>query len=301
MDRLDIAAHKLWEFLPFSRCLRSEPMSKHTTFRIGGACDLFTQPATFEEIEQIFAAAEFFSLPLFVMGQGSNVLVPDEGLSGIVLCLSDAFSAIRMDGESVFAEAGARLASLCSAAAQNGLSGLEELGGIPGRLGGALRMNAGAFGTCIGDVVESVTVLREGKTQELSREACSFSYRSTGFLKSDVILGARLKLRKEQKERIASRIRSAQEARVRTQPLSLPSAGSVFRRAERPAGELVEKVGLKGMKIGNAQISEKHANFIVNLGGATAKDVRALIELAKLRVFEESGVQLKEEIVLLGG
>jgi len=283
-----------------------EPMRAHTTLRVGGPADCFAVPAT---EEQIIAAARLCrqaGIPLTIVGNGSNLLVSDEGIEGVTLCISSAFSGITVNGCVVEASCGTPLVSLCRDAAERGLAGLAFAGGIPGTVGGAVVMNAGAYGGEIRDVLRSVRVLTAaGEVQCVSAEDCAFSYRTSRF-QSDaetILLSAVFLLREGDRSAILAEMRAHNEARRSSQPLGQPNAGSAFRRpaAGQAAAAMIDACGLKGMSVGDAAVSEKHAGFIVNRGRATACDVEKLLASVQQRVFEAYGVMLEPEYRRLGG
>lgn len=293
----------LQSILPLGRIQLGEPMSRHTTFHIGGPADAFVTPHGLDELRQVLAFAQGRSIPLTVIGRGSNLLVRDGGVRGIVVQIAEGLDRAEIEGSEIEAEAGISLSALARKAAANGLSGLEFAAGIPGSLGGALAMNAGAYGGEMKDVVTWVDVL--DSAGELRRHTCEemgFSYRhsilqDTGGL----AVRARMRLAFGDRASIEARMRELNEQRQSKQPLSLPSAGSVFKRPPgHYAGPLIESSGLKGTRVGGAEVSTLHANFIVNIGGATASDVLALIERVRRTVHEHSGVWLEPEIRVVG-
>jgi len=281
-----------------------EPLSRHTSIRIGGPADALLYPATVEETTGLVGYARRKKIPYFLMGSGSNLLVRDKGIRGIVISLVRGFGTLRREGESIlFAEGGVGLPRLVEFTAEEGLSGLECLAGIPGNIGGALTMNAGTPEGAIGDAVESVTLIdREGRVQTWPRERAGFAYRESRFPPGSVLIACRLKVTPSTKEKVRERIRKSLQKRVETQPLNVPNLGSVFKNPsseQGSSGQLIEKVGLKGKRIGGAMISERHANFIVNVDSARATDVQELIHLAQERVVENFGVSLEPEIRII--
>jgi len=283
----------------------NEPMSLHTSFRIGGSADLYAVAASAQELVELTSLAREHDVPYLIIGRGTNILVADRGIRGLVIenKLQVTNYELRGDGAILHAESGAFLIDLALESARRGLGGLEWAVGIPGSVGGAIVGNAGAYGSYIGDVVRRATVLTaDGAMRELSTEELGFGYRASRFkaASSEVILSAEVALHPEPVEVLAERIADYTRRREASQPME-PSAGSVFKRTEQyPAGFLIEQAGLKGKRIGDAQISPKHANFIVNLGGAKASDVRALINLARERVWAQFGEELELEIELAG-
>ncbi len=280
------------------------PMSPYTTFHIGGEADVLVSPKNREELKQSLLLAKQHGLPIMMLGKGSNLLVSDNGIEGVVIHLGEGFDEIELtDENTVVCGAGASLAALCSFALSNSLCGLEFAYGIPGSVGGAVYMNAGAYGGEVKDVIASVTYLTpDGEIKTAAGEELDFSYRHSRFSgKNDVILSAEFKLSLDEKEKIRERMDDYIGRRKDKQPLNFPSAGSVFKRPEGHfAGTLIEQSGLKGYTIGGAQVSEKHAGFIINIGGATCKDVLDLIEHIKAVVFERYGVVLENEVIKTG-
>lgn len=281
---------------------RNVPMSRYTTFRIGGPADavLFAQEES--QLVQAVALCARYEEPYFVMGNGSNLLVSDLGIRGLVIMIRDALDQIHVQDETLFAGAGARLARVAEAAAAHGLSGLEFAAGIPGCLGGALTMNAGAYGGEMAQVVQSVRLLEpDASVQTLAAGQLAFGYRTSAIANGRIALEAVFHLKRDEREQIVQRMRTYQQARREKQPLEYPSAGSVFKRPEGYfAGALIDQAGLRGMCIGGAQVSQKHAGFIVNVGGATCRDVLNLMELIQKRVFQTSGVMLCPELRPVG-
>lgn len=279
--------------------LRDEPMAAHTTFRIGGPADRFLRVPDTDGLEAALNALREEEIPYFILGNGSDLLVPDEGLRGAVLQLDGRFRQAGAAGEGrILAGAGAALSAVCMLAKEKGLSGMETAFGIPGSLGGALFMNAGAYGGEIRDATERVYVFEDGEVREMDAKDCGFSYRHSVFMERDcVVLGASLRLQPGDPAEIAGKMEDYMARRREKQPLEFPSAGSVFKRPEGHfAGALIEQCGLKGLAVGGAQVSEKHAGFIVNRGGATAADVEALIGRIRETVFRETGVMLEPEV-----
>lgn len=281
--------------------IKNEPMNKHTSFKIGGAADEFCSAKSEEEIIWLINYAASKNIPYFVMGNGSNILVSDKGIRGLVINLSGAFSDYEIIGDIIRAKSGALLSTLAKAAQNSGLSGMEFASGIPGTLGGAVYMNAGAYGGQMSDIVKSVTYLEGGKIKKAEAEF-GFGYRKSKF--SDIgaiILEAELQLENGNVDEIKAKTEDLKRRRTEKQPLNFPSAGSVFKRPDGYfAGKLIEDAGLKGFKIGGAAVSEKHAGFIINQGGATANDVMALIKHIKRVVKEKFGVELETEVKEVG-
>jgi len=281
--------------------VRDEPMSRHTYLRLGGPAAYFGTPETIEDLDRVVAWAHEVGLPVRVAGGGSNVLVTDEGVRAVVVSLRRSCRAVVFpEGEfEVEAGGGVMLPSLARQAAERGLGGLEFAIGIPGSVGGALQTNAGiGDGRCIGDLVQSVQVLRNGLRRSLDRHELTFDYRTTSLRGSgDIVLSARLALRPNSREVIEAEMRRLLEARQATQPTSEPNAGSVFRNPPGDAaGRLVEAAGCKGLRLGGAQVSTLHANFIVQDGTATTKDVTDLMAEVRRRVLDQFGVTLVPEV-----
>ena len=283
--------------------LEAEPMKNHTTFRIGGPADALALPKTPEEVAEVVRFCHEHAQPYYVLGNGSNLLVSDEGYRGIVLQLYRNFNDIQVNGEMITVQSGAMLAAVARTAYQNGLTGLEFASGIPGTIGGAVVMNAGAYGGEMKHVLREVTVLtKEGEVLAIPAKALELGYRTSVIPKNGwIVLGAVLQLKKGDPEQILARMEELKEQRITKQPLDLPSAGSTFKRPEGYfAGKLIMDAGLRGFTVGGAQVSEKHCGFVVNRGNATAADVWELICEVKHRVKEMTGVELEPEVKLLG-
>lgn len=281
----------------------NEPMRRYTTFRIGGKADILIFPEDIGDIRKILSVSKDRQIPLFVLGGGANLLVRDGGIRGIVLSLRKGFRDIRIaDRTVVSAGAGAKLMEVVGFAADNGLSGLEFAAGIPGSAGGALIMNAGAAGKEMAKIVESVTLMDpEGNILNMVGDAIGFGYRNSRFPAGSILLRTRLSLGGGDKRDIREGMKINLEERQKRQPLSFPCAGSIFRNpAGDFAGRLIESAGLKGYRIGDAQVSETHANFIVNTGNASAGDVIRLIDYIKHVVLEKKGISLDREIHITG-
>lgn len=282
--------------------LANENLAKHSTFRIGGRADLLLVPESMTDFLQIVKAVLTLNIPYKIIGNASNILFDDEGFRGVMI-KTTSLTRVSVSDFIVQAECGASLAK-CARYAQNlSLSGFERLGGIPGTVGGALAMNAGAFGTEIADVLHSATVfdVHTHEIKKLSAKELSFGYRTSAISDHELLLlCAEFTLTAGDNDEILDEMRICMEKRQRSQPLNFPSAGSVFKRPPNDyAGRLIEAAGLKGTRIGDAEVSEKHAGFIINRGCATAKDVRELIELVQNRVRETSDVLLACEIEIL--
>ena len=284
------------------RVLENAPMSRYTTFRVGGPADVLFLPASVEELRTALAAAKAEGVPVCLIGNGSNLIVRDGGIRGLVIALGEPFSELRVEGQQVWAQAGARLSAVAAAAQRAGLAGLEFASGIPGTLGGGCAMNAGAYGGELKGVLVWADVLLDGELRRLSRDEMEMGYRSTMPLRRGaIVLSACFELRQDDPEAIQERMRDLANRRREKQPLNLPSAGSTFKRPEGHfAGALIEQCGLKGCRIGGAQVSEKHAGFIVNVGDATAADILQLIAHVQAVVQAQTGVHLETEVRVLG-
>lgn len=285
------------------RVIFDEPMSKHTTFRIGGPADLFAMPETYEQIGGILKLCKAENLPFFVLGNGSNLLVSDQGYRGVIIQMDRNMQDIRLEGEEIHAGSGALLSSIAVEARNASLTGFEFAGGIPGTLGGACVMNAGAYGGEMKDVLKEVTVMtRDGEILTIPAEKLEMGYRTSVIKKNGyLVLEAAISLKKGDEEAIRARMKELSDLRIQKQPLELPSAGSTFKRPEGYfAGKLIMDSGLRGCRIGGAQVSEKHCGFVVNAGGATAGDVKALMDHVIQVVKEKYGVTLEPEVKFLG-
>ena len=281
--------------------LENEPMSRHCSFRIGGACDAMLLPSSIEDVEAVCALLAECGEKPFLMGNGTNLLVTDAPLHRIVLRMGEDFSRIDpVNGTALRAESGATLSRLASFAAARGLAGLEFAHGIPGTLGGAVSMNAGAYGGEMKDVVTSVTYLDKDLYLRETDDA-GFSYRRSRFSDTDcIVLGAKISLHEDDPDAIRERMRSLAERRRSSQPLDMPSAGSTFKRpAVGYAAALIDEAGLKGYAVGGAQVSEKHAGFVVNRGVACFDDVLRLIEHIQSEVYRVSGIELEPEVKII--
>lgn len=278
----------------------NEPLGPMTSFRIGGRADFYIEPARSDELAELVSYLRAQTFPFIVIGNGSNILVSDQGFRGAVLNLEKHFSHIRMEEGFVSAGAGIRMAAFVDFCIQQQLAGTEMLAGIPGTLGGAIVMNAGAYGGEISDRLAGVTVVRDNALISLSKAEAGFGYRRSG-LQGDVIVEARFALERGDPELLAGRRRTYLQERNAAQPVRLPNAGSIFKNPEGDfAGRLIEEAGLKGFQIGGAQVSLQHANFIVNLGNATAADVIAVMIHVRRVVEQRHGRLLEPEIKLIG-
>jgi len=281
---------------------RNEPLAKYTTLRVGGPADVYVEPASEEDLAEVVKFCSRHDVPFFVIGRGSNLLVRDGGFRGVVVGLAhEHFRRIEVTGEFLRCGAGAKLKNVAVEARRNGLSGMEFFEGIPGSVGGALRMNAGAMGGATFDVIESVRLMDfGGKVHELTPKEMSVAYRGCSTLKNHIALGAVFKGRPDSPESIAQRMSAFSRKRWASQPAA-PSAGCIFKNPEPiPAGKLIDELGLKGTRVGGAGVSAEHGNFIVNDGGATARDILELIALLKRRVKAERGIELQTEVEIIG-
>lgn len=305
MENLEKAIAEIKQVMPGLRLLENEAMSAHCSFKIGGPVRALAVPSDVSSLSKICHYLKENKIAPLILGNGTNILFPDEGLKDVFIISTEKLGKMFLlpDG-GLYAEAGVSLAKLASFAQQQALKGLEFASGIPGTLGGACIMNAGAYGGEIKDVIESVVCyyLPEQRLYELSREQCDFSYRSSLFKKlgGAVILSAVLRLEKGESEEIAAKTRELNEKRREKQPLDLPSAGSAFKRPEGSfAAALIDQAGLKGYSVGGAMVSPKHAGFVVNTGGATSHDVYDLMMHVRNTVYEKSGIFMEPEIIIL--
>jgi len=284
------------------KVLFDAPMRQFTSIKLGGPAECLLFPKDVNELKKVIRFARRKKIPFFILGKGTNLIVRDKGVRGWVINLTRGMKKITMDGEMVEAEAGVPLQRLVQFSIQKGLSGLEPFFGIPGTVGGGLAMNAGAWGAELKDVLLSMTLMKEGgKIIERPRSRLRFSYRGLALPPSWIILKGRFRLKKGRKEEILERVKSYSEMRKRKQPLDFPSAGSVFKNPkEGPAGKWIEEVGLKGFRIGQAMVSDRHANFIINLGKAKAEEVIHLMEFIEKKIYEEKGISLEREVKVVG-
>jgi UDP-N-acetylmuramate dehydrogenase len=278
----------------------NEPLSKYTSFRIGGPADYYLEPADKDDAVSIVRYLRRQEFPFLLIGRGSNMLVSDDGVRGAVVNLETGLNSLACIDDLVVAGAGVSLARFVDYCIQQGFQGVEMLPGIPGTIGGAVIMNAGAYGGEISDHLVDVEVLRGENVVRIPKAEAGFAYRRSGF-QDQIVLGASFRLPRGDKASTMRIRRDLLVKRNQAQPLNFPNSGSVFKNPKpRHAAQLIEEAGLKGHRIGNAQISEKHANFIVNLGGARASDVLDLIELARTKVFAKFGITLEPEVKLIG-
>lgn len=282
--------------------LQNEPMSKHTTFRIGGNADVFVTPNTTESLESIISYVTNNNIPYYIIGNGSNLLVKDNGFRGVIIQLYKKFANIAVNDNVITAQAGALLSTVAKTALNNSLTGMECLSGIPGTIGGAVCMNAGAYGGEMKDIVVKTKVIHNGKIETISNNDSDFGYRKSKIMSENmIVVETVLSLEKGNKEEIQSKMCDLLTQRNSKQPVELPSAGSTFKRPEGYfAAKLIDDSGLRGYSVGKAQVSPKHCGFVVNNGGATAKDVLTLMHNVSNVVEDNFGVKLEPEVRIIG-
>lgn len=305
MTDFTVFQQKISALLPEMELRFEEPMAKHTSFRIGGPVEVMAFPKSREELARILKTSNLLDIYPAILGAGTNILAPDEGLRGLVICLKDCLGGMeRLDDTHIRVMSGVTMTRAAVFAANLGLSGMEFAHGIPGSVGGGVYMNAGAYGGEIRDICESVEIMdMAGNVKHYSREEMAFSYRHSILEeKPGIVVSAVFRLEPKPTEEIRARMKELQGKRSASQPLDLPSAGSAFKRPVGGyAAALIEQAGLKGYQVGGAAISAKHAGFAVNLGGATAADVQNLLAQVSDRVFAHSGIRLEPEIRLWNG
>lgn len=285
-----------------SQIREKEPMKQHTTFRVGGPADVLVTP-DMECLPEVVALCKQFEVPYYVIGNGSNLLVGDKGIRGVVIAMTNRMGEIICDGETITAGAGATLGQIAAKAAEAGLTGMEFAAGIPGTVGGAVVMNAGAYGGEMKDIITSVLVLdANGNQKELTVEELDLGYRHSCILKEGyIVLRVTLQLAKGDTAQIRSRMAELRDQRLEKQPLEYPSAGSTFKRPEGYfAGKLIMDAGLRGYQIGGAQVAEKHCGFVINKENATASDILTLMQNVSDKVETQFGVKLEPEVKMLG-
>lgn len=296
---------KLEEIVGKDKVKYNEKMSKYTTMRVGGPCDCIVFPDEILKIKEVIDFCKNENITFFVIGNGSNLLVKDEGIHGVVIKLGHRFGKIELDGEYILAYAGATMPTLSQLAKKNSLKGLEFACGIPGTIGGGVKMNAGAYGSQISDILYEVTYMDEKEEiKTIKNKDCSFGYRKSIFTINPnyVILSAKFKLERGNIDEIENKMKENSLARKAKQPLEYPNFGSVFKRPEGYfVGKLVDDAGLRGYKIGGAQVSTKHTGFIVNVDNATCKDVLDLIGYVQTTVYNKFNVKLTPEVIIIGG
>ena len=285
-----------------SLCLMNESLKKHTTYGIGGPADLMIFPKSKQDLIKVIEIINKNKIQLTILGSGSNVLVSDNGIRGAVISLKNSLKKIEVDDNILYAECGTMLGKIVKHAVKNNLIGLENLNGVPGTLGGALIMNAGAWGGEISENLIHVEVINsKSEIQKIQKKDLNFSYRQSSFNKDDILLSAKFNLKKADKDIIKENFIEAQSGRKKSQPLNKRSAGSLFKNPKNnSAGKLLDEAGLKGFSIGDAKISEKHANFFINDGDATSKDMLMLIKKAHKEVKDKFNVNLSLEVKLMG-
>ena len=285
------------------RVLVDEPMKQHTTFRVGGNADYFVMPQNAEEVKNIVALCKEADMPYYILGNGSNLLVGDKGYRGVIIQIYKEMNHIRIEDDKVFAQAGALLSRVGTATLEAELTGFEFAAGIPGTVGGAVVMNAGAYGGEMKDIIASATVLtQDGDIITINKEDLELGYRTSVIAKKGyVVLEAEYQLQKGDKEAIRARMDELKVQRVTKQPLEYPSAGSTFKRPEGYfAGKLIQDAGLRGFQVGGAEVSEKHCGFVINKDQATAADIQELMRQVSDKVMQEFGVKLEPEVKTLG-
>ena len=285
-----------------SLCFMNESLKKHTTYGIGGPADLMIFPKSKQDLIKVIEIINENKIQLTILGSGSNVLVSDNGIRGAVISLKNSLKQIEVDENILYAECGTMLGKIVKHAVKNNLIGLENLNGVPGTLGGALIMNAGAWGGEISENLIHVEVINsKSEIQKIQRKDLNFSYRQSSFNKDDILLSAKFNLKKADKDIIKENFIEAQSGRKKSQPLNKRSAGSLFKNPKNnSAGKLLDKAGLKGLSIGDAKISEKHANFFINDGDASSRDMLMLIKKAHKEVKDKFNVNLSLEVKLMG-
>lgn len=294
---------KLIERIKPEHVMKNEPMCKYTSFKIGGPADLLIMPNGVEEVQHAIKVCKAFGVEYFIMGNGSNLLVRDKGIRGVGIKIAENFSKVEIEGDQVIAQGGILLSKLSKAIMEKGLEGFEFASGIPGTLGGAIAMNAGAYGGEMKDVLQGVSVVDDrGNIVYLNNEELELGYRSSMVQKKGwIVLEAEMKFKKGDYSKIKAKVKDFTERRTSKQPLSLPSAGSTFKRPPGHfAGKLIEDAGLKGVRVGGAQVSELHGGFVVNVDHATAEDVIHLIKLVQKTVRDQFGVELTPEVKIIG-
>ena len=295
--------NQLIQIIDKERVLLDEPMKKRTTFRVGGNADYFVVPKTTEEVKGVVRLCKEENLPYYILGNGSNLLVGDKGYRGVIIQIYKEMNEITVDDDRIRAQAGALLSKVGSVALEAGLTGFEFAAGIPGAVGGAVVMNAGAYGGEMKDVLASATVLtQDGEVLKLSNDELELGYRTSVVAKNNyVVLEAEYQLQAGDKAAIRARMDELKVQRVTKQPLEYASAGSTFKRPEGYfAGKLIQDAGLRGFQVGGAQVSEKHCGFVINKGDATAADIVELMKQVSEKVFQEFGVTLEPEVKRLG-
>lgn len=294
---------KVCRIIGDDRVYANEPLKEHTYFKIGGPAKILVKVNSIDEIKEVIQLCKDENIQYYVIGNGTNILVPDEGLDAVIIKIADSFNAYRIQGNKVYVQAGMLLSTLSKKIAKASLTGFEFASGIPGTVGGAIYMNAGAYGGEMKDIVEYAKVLdRDGKVQKIMNKDLELGYRkSIVSEKNYIVLSVCYKLKKGDINQIMEDIRILDEKRISKQPIDLPSAGSTFKRPEgHYAGKLIDDAGLRGFRYKDAQVSSKHCGFVVNRGEATCKDVLQLIDMVKKVVFDQFNVTLEREVRILG-
>ena len=294
---------ELCKIVSEDQILKDEPMDKHTTFRAGGKADYLVMPSNEEQVRDLVLLLKKENVPYYVMGNGRNLLVRDRGFKGVIIQIARKMNQIRVEGETIYAQAGALLSKIAAQALGEGLTGFEFASGIPGTLGGAVMMNAGAYGGEMKQVIVNACVLTSaGEIAVIPADLMELGYRTSVFAKNqDIILSAQLKLEYGNEAVIREYMDELKEQRVSKQPLEYPSAGSTFKRPEGYfAGKLIQDAGLRGFQVGGAQVSEKHCGFVINKDHATATDILSLMEKVSDKVEEKFGVRLEPEVKIIG-
>lgn len=294
--------NSLQSLLGEENVLVSEPMKKHTTFRIGGEADVFVRVGSKEQLARVLKYLGQVEIPYYVLGNGSNLLVPDQGYRGVILEIGDKISGVTVDGEALICQAGAPMAKVARVALEHGLTGFEFAAGIPGTIGGGVVMNAGAYGGELKNVITQVTVLdKSGEELMFDNATMEFGYRTSLIKKYPyIVTEVRVQLENGDKDAIKEKMDDLSARRREKQPLEFPSAGSTFKRPEGYfAGALIQEAGLKGYSVGGAQVSQKHSGFVINTGDATAEDVQKLMAHVQKTVKEKFGVTLEPEVIVL--
>ena len=284
------------------RVLFDATMKKFTSIKVGGPADSLLFPKDVVELRKVVRYARRKDIPILILGKGTNLVVRDKGIRGWVISLTQGMKKVQLEGDVIEAEAGLSLQRLVQFSIQKNLTGLEPFFGIPGTVGGGLAMNAGAWGVELKDILLSITLMNEkGEAVERPWKKLKFSYRRLAIPPAWIILKGRFQMKKGRKEEILEHVRSYSEIRKRTQPLDYPSAGSIFKNpAEGPAGKWIEEAGLKGFRMGQAMVSDRHANFIINLGKATGQEVINLMEWVERKIYEKKGISLEREVSVVG-
>lgn len=300
---MEVTVKELYdEILGSENVKENEPMKNHISFKVGGNARYYLTPHSVDELIQLIAVIREKKEPYYILGNGSNLLVPDEGYQGTIICIGKNLSEITVSDHTITAQAGAMLSSIAAKAYEHSLAGFEFASGIPGTLGGAVTMNAGAYGGEMKDVLTKVTALeKSGQVRVLSRDELQLGYRTSIIPKEElIVLEAQIELEDGNPEEIRDKMRNFNGRRREKQPLEYPSAGSTFKRPEGYfAGKLIQDAGLKGYQVGGAQVSEKHSGFVINTGDATTRDILTLIHDVQEKVYEKFGVTLEMEVKLL--